>query len=886
MSSFFNFLKDKNDNFLGIKMPKKSSNLMTKLQRIDTVKTGASTPEDNYLMIDDKNNFNEEEEFYKDNIDIKFVEFKKNDSEKLEATNKIMNKLLEKKVANFGDIFEISQSIAKRIARYQKIDRDSVEVQLNTFINKAEKINKYKKKSLHLTVNICKTFSIILSYTYSKMSNYKVKDMKKLVDIRKKIIKGNIDIFKDFINFCQAKKKFPQNEKLTSFCKDKRDKYEILPEIIFIINKYSNVNIVEIDLKSFTTLTEEELDSFEITILNIYWLLNSLDTIKFNFISEDLERSLYLRYNSIVMEKFEINQESPKLNYLIYNYDICQNKWNFIDNYKIKEYKEIANEPLLYSHKSFDLSSNAGKMMMSKTVAGLSALKRNTFMDLSPLIKKDDDKQNRLDIVKNNVNILELMVISLYSLNNCQNNFKLELIINDSLIFEFILAFKKIYNMDWITRNYSEFHLFDIILYNQVMKNIQKLNIEINSLDPLTFDKLLHILYYNDSLISINLSLFSADISYLVPFIFKIFEGSFSDKILRKNEEDCTYLFNDIKDIEEKMINSLSYLFIYHLSVLFHIIKKKKNLNELGFNLDIPSNINQNQKIMNAIFKFILNLLFYLSNSYINKFRLLCPSILIDCRNSPEINDLIDSIDLINKNTLEELSLQMQFYKILNIKNFITPTLKILNIGDLDLLTLKSLCNYICNPDFNKNSALEKLTIGIMNVITDFSFDIKLIFEKLFKIKIQNFVSLSIFTNIEIINKYQYLYLLKILNNNWISEYRITFNKKSQIIINENKDKINELNYIVPHNLEGKLLEDKDLLNIGKNNNAALKEINKNSDLYDESYWSLKYLFDKRYTDNLKNEERNKQIIFDILKYIYFIKKPKIFHVNETKNNN
>ena len=571
MASLFNFLKDKNDNFLGIKMPKKSSNLMTKFQRKDTVKAGDTNPDDNYLMIDDKNNFNEEEEFYIDKIDVKFAQFKENDSEKLEATNKIMNKLLEKKVANFGDIFEISQSISKRIARYQKVDKDSVEVQLNTFINRTEKTNKYKKKSLFLSLNMCKTFSIILSYAYSKMNTYKVKDMKKLVEIRKKIIKNNVDIFKDFINYCSSKKKYPQNVKLSTYCKDNREKYDILPEIIFIINKYSNVNIVEVDVNSFSKLTEDDLDFFEITILNIYWLLDSLDTIKFNFISEDLERSLYLRYNSIVMEQFVKCQESPKLNYLIYNYDICQKKWNFIDNYKIKEYKEIVNQSQFVSHKSFDLSNTPGKMFMSKTVAELSSMKRSTFMDLSPIFKNENDKQNRLDIVKSNVNLLELMVISLYSLNNCENNFKLELIINDCLLFEFILAFKKIYNMDWITRNYSEFHLFDIIIYNQVMKKIQKLNMEINSLDPLTFDKLLHILYYNDSLTSINLSLFSADITYLSPFLYKIFEGTFSKEVLSRKNEDYTYLFNDIKDMEEKMISNLSVLFIYHLSILFHI---------------------------------------------------------------------------------------------------------------------------------------------------------------------------------------------------------------------------------------------------------------------------------------------------------------------------
>ena len=71
-------------------------------------------------------------------------------------------------------------------------------------------------------------------------------------------------------------------------------------------------------------------------------------------------------------------------------------------------------------------------------------------------------------------------------------------------------------------------------------------------------------------------------------------------------------------------------------------------------------------------------------------------------------------------------------------------------------------------------------------------------------------------------------------------------------------------------------------------NNASnfAQNVNKNVDIIDESYWCLKYLFNKVYTDNLKNDERTKQMIFDILKYIYFIKKPSVYHINQSKNDN
>ena len=61
-------------------------------------------------------------------------------------------------------------------------------------------------------------------------------------------------------------------------------------------------------------------------------------------------------------------------------------------------------------------------------------------------------------------------------------------------------------------------------------------------------------------------------------------------------------------------------------------------------------------------------------------------------QNNPNINDLINDLNINNNPFLEDFSLQIQFYKIVNINIFISPKLKILNIGDLDLIIFKSLC--------------------------------------------------------------------------------------------------------------------------------------------------------------------------------------------------
>ena len=86
------------------------------------------------------------------------------------------------------------------------------------------------------------------------------------------------------------------------------------------------------------------------------------------------------------------------------------------------------------------------------------------------------------------------------------------------------------------------------------------------------------------------------------------------------------------------MLNHLSKNFIYNMQFLFHAIKKKRNLTELGFNFDIPLNIVNKEKYMNTIFKFILNILYHVSNSRIRKFCLLSPYTFGSIIHSPSID--------------------------------------------------------------------------------------------------------------------------------------------------------------------------------------------------------------------------------------------------------
>ena len=135
-------------------------------------------------------------------------------------------------------------------------------------------------------------------------------------------------------------------------------------------------------------------------------------------------------------------------------------------------------------------------------------------------------------------------------------------------------------------------------------------------------------------------------------------------------------------------------------------------------------------------------------------------------------------------------------------------------------------------------------------------------------------LSFGLYTNIYISDEMEYDYLLKIINNNWISEYTIFFNDKSNPQMKNLSKDIKNLRFYIPHHLEGRLLESDDIMKMQEN--PVVLEIDNNKDYEDEAFWSLDYIFRKVHVDEFTNEQRIKDIVMGILKYLYFIKIPKI----------
>ena len=123
----------------------------------------------------------------------------------------------------------------------------------------------------------------------------------------------------------------------------------------------------------------------------------------------------------------------------------------------------------------------------------------------------------------------------------------------------------------------SNLHILDL-LYNR-LKDLQQLNLEFNSLDQLTFYKMLNLIYKNQNLLTLNISFFSADITYFLRPMLKIYNQIGDAENLIK--------YNNI-NIEETILNSILPFFLDNLSTLFVIIKKLKKIENLGLNFDLP----------------------------------------------------------------------------------------------------------------------------------------------------------------------------------------------------------------------------------------------------------------------------------------------------------
>ena len=466
--------------------------------------------------------------------------------------------------------------------------------------------------------------------------------------------------------------------------------------------------------------------------------------------------------------------------------------------------------------------------------------------------------------------IIDFIIMTFCTMSWNQSVRKLNLLSNNFYSKGLITYMKHFFDFE----SKKTFHFLDI-LYNKP-NGYDSINIEFNSLDIFIFNKLLDIFYMNMSLTSINISFFSADISYLLSNLFQIYSEQLKTYSEIKNYISIKGSNFNTDEFEKKILDDISSRFCENLEILFELIKKKKDLKELGLNFDMPIILSNNNNYKISIFKFILNILMLVDNneskhkSSIKKLTILAPKIIFDSKKEKNIDNFFKNISIYYKTkTLINLNLQFQIYKISYIQNLISTNLFTLNIGDLDIYTFDKLIQYLTCYDFSINSNLSHLSIKLLGMFTNFNIHMKLLLQRLFNISLRNLLELKLFTNLIIDKKANYLFFLKLLQNNSIPSYLITLNKKSKkTIAYFNLFKVNKIYFLVSETIQNLVF--KDTFNLMRQNNFFLNEI----------YWVIKiYLLRMQKRNDIFVGKFGMQgIIFTILKYLFFTSNVKLEH--------
>ena len=828
------------------------------------------------------------------------------------------------------DGFLISRKLSTQYFKKIVLDKNKLEECINFIYFQKQKFAYFGLINFDLTT--IQNLGYILMMCYYKFIDFKVNDRKTLKQYIKKINKESIDVIQDFFSYCNKKKSIPDHHKKTSFWERNSTNYYLPGIFIFLLNSLEKIETININFDIYNeTITNEDVDFFAIVIYNVQYIFYNVNQIKLNLIHTKLQCGIFSKYFEDYKKALnDINGEVKK-RYINLDF-IYDKKWDFKTEFLLDEYRKMNkkeqfdkkndnNISIMNKSNTNDLKSDlnetrnetknviksSGRSKLSEFFHDIKSNLHQRFSvqvgQLSPKITKHniysgleeqiieenehyfnnnpDKIYNRIDIYNDYLNILKCILFAVNSINRFNNLCKLDLIFNDSYTSNYYNFFEnEIFDQENKSTNMillKDFHILDIVS-NKFMK-LNTLNLEINSLDSITFKKILEAININpNSLVSLNISFFTSDITYFPQSLYKLYIPQSSLKSINTRD-----------NIESKILDYLLINFTTNLKILFNLIRHKR-IQILGFSFDIPDIIENNQKYNIVFIKFILNILLYITkkDTVIQKVIILAPKVKIDDDFYPFVNKVLGNINNNDGNkVIKELSFQMQLYRIINIKNIIGETLIVLNIGNCDIYTFKELVQYLTSYKFCIRSNLSILTISLVKTLRILSKEMYKLLFILFNIKIKQLKELNLITNIIINYTKEYLYLLNIFNNNWISSCTLTLNPKSENIykLEQCKEEKNKIKYLVPGCLENGLLSPEDMVLKKKIDNDKIISNN------DEIFWYLKYKFQKNFNciDNHKkkrNESLSKFLTNNVLSYIHFQKKMKLNHKLEIKDKN
>jgi hypothetical protein len=222
-------------------------------------------PEDIYLKIDEMNELAPINKNYLLNIYEKIGTYREGEPTRFEVLLKNVKEIFERICGSYSNLFDFSYKMSKKL----EVTKEQIEQCYE------ELLKKKNATTLDLDSYTLSVLGRMISYSYTKLDQFKIKDMNKLEESISKIREKKINIYDEFVKWCIKEKKDPKKEKITEYYKKRRKDYDCLPEVIFLVNHFSSITTVNLELDKIYNqeFSEEEYKYFEIGVLNIHWIL-------------------------------------------------------------------------------------------------------------------------------------------------------------------------------------------------------------------------------------------------------------------------------------------------------------------------------------------------------------------------------------------------------------------------------------------------------------------------------------------------------------------------------------------------------------------------------------------------------------------------------------
>ena len=610
--------------------------------------------------------------------------------------NNSSDKYLGQKMDNIFNII-----LSKYYSKGEKI-KDKLEI-INLLLEQYRKLKKIKINDNTLSSKLCQ---IIALKNYTTSFSFKSNNMSEVATLL-------------LFGFKKLKKRFIEYDKFFEEMKKERNKqYNLVQSYLLMAQGTDNIKIKEGDtpveflllLEAFKNVksleisieeaTHESIITYLIILLNYEWL--------FPFVFD-----LYLDLSC-----YKLNQEVMS----VYKKKFNKFYGDFLNNGEYTDF-QIIDKILEYikkdkENKEQNTKKEKNKIFTKEEKEALK-LKEKQNKDFNDMLSKI-----YISIIKNNTNIFEVLLLLI--------NFIKKLSFVNKLVINIPDGYNIEVNDYLICNRYPNIENIQLVDFLSTINNLRELDVKFNSMEATTFEKILYMIKNNSNLKKLKLNFFPEEKEYFSTYqLLKIEENNFLREMLKKNYVNKNSALNGllvydnaIKDeynLRTKALDNLQKS-IENFFVLLQMMGEKNKLESLSLVINKPFNL-----IDNNLFWIMLKLFFNLLLEFnrelliLNEFIFICPYFNLDNNYYSFIETFLTGINLNFKNkSMTNFHFQSQIINIPNISNLISYNLTKLTLGDLDLISFKSLVTFLHSEEFIENSKLKQLIINLSKSIVVF----------------------------------------------------------------------------------------------------------------------------------------------------------------------